>query len=87
MNKDSEQPQTDIGQKESQPHFEEAMTELEKLVSKLEAGNLSLADSLKEFESGIKLSRKCQQALRGAEKRVRILSEDRENEFIATSGE
>ena len=57
------------------PTFEVAMTELETLVAKIETGNLSLEDSLKEFEQGIKLSRVCQRALTDAEQRVKILTD------------
>jgi exodeoxyribonuclease VII small subunit len=64
-------------------NFESAMSELEDLVTKIEAGNLSLEESLKEFEKGIKLSRVCQKALTNAEQRVKVLSEngDVEDEF------
>jgi len=58
-----------------QPNFETAMEDLEALVAKIETGNLSLEDSLKEFEQGIKLSRICQQALTDAEQRVKILTD------------
>jgi len=61
-------------------NFESAMSELEDLVVKIEAGNLSLEDSLKEFEKGIGLSRVCQKALINAEQRVKILSSDCETE-------
>ncbi len=61
-------------------NFESAMAELESLVTKIEAGNLSLEESLKEFEKGITLSRVCQKALTNAEQRVKILSEDGETE-------
>jgi exodeoxyribonuclease VII small subunit len=57
------------------PSFEVAMADLEELVAKIETGNLSLEDSLKEFEQGIKLSRICQQALTDAEQRVKILTD------------
>jgi exodeoxyribonuclease VII small subunit len=57
-------------------NFESAMSELENLVAKIEAGNLSLEESLKEFEKGIKLSRVCQKALTNAEQRVKVLSDD-----------
>ena len=60
------------------PDFETAMTDLEALVSKIESGGLSLEESLKEFEKGVKLSRTCQAALKDAEQRVKILSEDGE---------
>ena len=67
--------------------FESAMSQLEDLVVKIEAGNLSLEDSLKEFEKGIGLSRVCQKALVDAEQRVKILSSDgnAEDEFIIES--
>ena len=57
------------------PNFETAMAELEELVAQIETGNLSLEDSLKQFEQGIKLSRTCQQSLTDAEQRVKILTE------------
>lgn len=60
--------------------FESAMLELEELVSKIETGNLSLEDSLKEFEKGIKLSRVCQTALKDAENRVKILTDDNQEQ-------
>lgn len=65
-----------------QPDFETAMTELEALVQRMEGGELSLEDSLKEFERGIKLTRICQDALKVAEQRVKLLSADgQESDF------
>lgn len=61
------------------------MVELEELVGKIEEGDLSLEESLKEFEKGIQLSRICQQALTDAEQRVKILTADGEQEFITDS--
>lgn len=55
--------------------FEEAMDELEKLVEQMERGDISLEESLKSFERGIKLTRTCQQALQEAEQKVQILLE------------
>ena len=43
--------------------FEEAMAELDDLVSQMEDGDLNLDDSLKAFERGVMLTRQCQQAL------------------------
>ena len=54
-------------------NFEEALVELERLVSSMEEGELSLEDSMKAFEKGIKLTRECQTALQKAEKKVQIL--------------
>ncbi len=55
--------------------FERALDELEKLVERMEEGELSLEESLKLYERGIELSKACQKALEAAEKRIRILSE------------
>lgn len=53
--------------------FEDALNKLEKIVSKLEDGEIPLEESLKLFEEGIRLSRLCNQKLEEAEKRVEIL--------------
>lgn len=58
--------------------FEAAMAELEDLVQKLEAGDLPLEDTLKQFERGVSLTRQCQDALRRAEQKVQLLSGDDE---------
>lgn len=55
------------------PDFEKSITELESLVEKLEGGDLSLEDSLKAFERGVRLTRECQGALEAAETKVEIL--------------
>ena len=60
----------------AQPNFETAMAELETLVQRMEGGELSLEDSLKEFERGVTLTRLCQDALKAAEQRVKLLSAD-----------
>jgi len=57
------------------PDFEAALDELEKLVETMEQGDLSLEESLKQFERGIQLTRSCQQALREAEQKVQVLLE------------
>ena len=54
-------------------NFEEALEELERLVSSMEEGELSLENSMKAFEKGIKLTRECQTALQKAEQKVQIL--------------
>lgn len=55
--------------------FETALAELEALVVKMEQGDLSLDESLKQFERGVQLTRACQQALKEAEQKVQILLE------------
>lgn len=57
------------------PDFETALAELEVLVEKMEQGDLSLDESLQQFERGVQLTRSCQQALKEAEQKVRILLE------------
>ena len=61
--------------KKSTSVFEDAMQELEKLVEQMEQGDISLEESLKAFERGVKLTRTCQQALQDAEQKVQILLE------------
>lgn len=53
--------------------FEKALSELEALVAAMEKGDLSLEESLEAFESGVKLTRECQQSLRDAEQKVQLL--------------
>ena len=60
--------------------FESALKELETLVSRMEGGELSLDESLKAFERGIELTRKCQSSLEAAELRVQTLTKDKELE-------
>jgi exodeoxyribonuclease VII small subunit len=54
-------------------NFEEALEELESLVTSMEEGDLSLEESLQAFEKGIKLTRECQTALKQAEQKVQVL--------------
>ncbi len=53
--------------------YEAAVTELESLVTRLEQGDISLEESLKLYESGVLLSRDCQEALQAAEQKVQVL--------------
>ena len=55
--------------------FEQSMQALEELVGKMEAGDMSLEDSLAAYERGVGLYRRCQTALEQAELRVRLLSD------------
>jgi len=54
--------------------FEAAMTRLEKIVTELESGKLSLEDSLKKFEEGIALGKTCREFLDRADVRIRTLT-------------
>jgi len=65
--------------KQDTPVFEDAMNQLQQLVETMEKGELSLDDSLKAFEEGVKLTRICQQSLQEAEQKVMILSDKTED--------
>ena len=54
--------------------FEQSIAELEAIVMQLEKGDLSLENSLKQFETGITLARKCQDTLNQAEQKIELLS-------------
>jgi exodeoxyribonuclease VII small subunit len=56
-------------------NFEAALDELERLVEQMEAGDLTLEQSLQAFERGVALTRDCQKALKEAELRVQALTE------------
>jgi len=54
-------------------NFEQSLEELDKLVGKLEDGELSLEESLAAFERGIRLTKECQLHLSDAEQKVSLL--------------
>ncbi|OMQ25393.1 exodeoxyribonuclease VII small subunit [Serratia oryzae] len=56
--------------------FENSLSELEGIVTRLESGELPLEDALNEFERGVQLARQGQQKLQQAEQRVQILLND-----------
>jgi exodeoxyribonuclease VII small subunit len=62
-----------VKQKTKAIDFEKSLAELENLVARMEKGDSSLEDSLKDFERGIELTRNCQTALTEAEQKVQIL--------------
>lgn len=55
--------------------FEKNLRSLETVVEQLESGELSLEESLAQFERGIVLARECQRALQEAEQKVQILTQ------------
>ena len=56
--------------------FEKSLKQLETLVNKLEKGDLTLEESLKHFEEGVKLTRDCQKALKSAEQKISVLNKE-----------
>ncbi|MGD9841359.1 MAG: exodeoxyribonuclease VII small subunit [Steroidobacteraceae bacterium] len=69
----SKKPRTDS------PDFEKSLAELEQIVERMELGELSLDESLKQFERGITLTRSCQTSLQQAEQKVEILLKNSSN--------
>ena len=54
-------------------NFEDAMKQLENIANELEKGNLTLDESVKKFEEGMNLSKKCNDFLNSAEKKITML--------------
>ena len=61
--------------KSKRPTFEKSLAELETIVAKLEGGQLGLAESLEEYELGVKHLRSCYDQLSTAERRIELVSQ------------
>lgn len=57
----------------SEKTFEQALEDLGNIVASMESGDSTLDESLKNYETGIKLSRFCKKSLDQAEKKVEVL--------------
>ncbi len=72
--------------KKEDANFEELIEKLEEITNKLEKEQLSLDESVKLFEEGMKISKDCNAKLEDAEKRITILintnNEIKEENFI-----
>ncbi len=53
--------------------FEKALAELEKVVARMESGELSLEQALAAHKRGLELARFCQQKLEAAQQQVQVL--------------
>jgi exodeoxyribonuclease VII small subunit len=60
-------------------NFEAALARIETINTQLEGGALTLDDSIKLYEEGVKLVRQCQKALSAAEQKVILLSQNNES--------
>ncbi len=67
--------------------LEQAITELEKIVLKLEQGELPLEKALEEFETAVKLSRLSQEKLQQAEQKVSQLLQQQNGETLTPFAE
>ena len=67
--------------------FEELYKKLDEVTTKLEADNLNLDESIELFEKGMEISKKCNEKLENAEKKISILLKNGENvteeDFVA----
>jgi len=66
--------------KTEEPRFEQALEALEKIVERLEKGELTLEESLTLYEEGIRLSRLCHGKLEEAEGKIEMLIKDAKGE-------
>ena len=64
--------------------FEEAIAELERIVERLERGQVPLAESIAIYERGAALKRRCEQLLREAEMRIEKIVLDEQGQPVAT---
>lgn len=68
---------------EKKPSFEKDLERLEEIAAALEEGGLSLDDTIKRFEEGVTLYRRCEKALAEAEKKIEILLKNAEGKLEA----
>lgn len=68
--------------KKQELKFEEALARLEEVVHRLEEGDLSLDEALNLYEEGVALSKICSKKLDEAQRRIEILTKDKEGQFI-----
>ena len=60
--------------------FEEAIKQLNSIVAKIEQGEISLQDSLGQYERGMALIKHCREVLSSAEKRIEKISTEKGDE-------
>jgi exodeoxyribonuclease VII small subunit len=73
--------------KKKPEQFEDALKKLEKLVEKLEHGNLPLEEAMEAFTEGVQLVKYCNQKLDEAENKVQMLLKDEQGAWTTTAFE
>lgn len=63
--------------------FEASLKELEAVVVRMEQGEQTLEDSLRDFERGVQLTRLCQNMMSNAQQRVEILTREGQMETFS----
>lgn len=69
---------------EKKKTFEENLSRLEEIVKELEDESLTLEKSVKLYEEGVKLAGKCSLELEAAERKIKLLQKDGDNEIVET---
>ena len=65
-------------QTKKKPSFEEALKQLEKIVTDVEEGKIGLEESIDKYEQGMKLVQQCRAILDQAEKRIETIQGNKE---------
>lgn len=65
-------------------NFEEAQTELERIVSEIENSQVGLEESLQKYERGAYLIQYCQNVLKKAEQQIELLSKSPEGDLLSS---
>ena len=68
----------------SEMTFEQAMSELERIVTQLEKGDVPLEDSISLYEKGAELKKRCETKLKEAEQKVATITLDEEGSVTGT---
>ena len=68
----------------SEMNFEQAMSELERIVTQLERGDVPLEDSIALYERGAELKKRCEAQLKEAEQKVAAITFDEEGSVTGT---
>ena len=64
--------------------FEQAMSELERIVTQLERGDVPLEDSISLYEKGAELKKRCETKLKEAEQKVAAITLDEDGSVMGT---
>ena len=68
----------------SEMTFEQAMSELERIVTELERGDVPLEDSISLYEKGAELKKRCETKLKEAEQKVAAITLDENGSVTGT---
>ena len=68
----------------SEMTFEQAMSELERIVTELEKGDVPLEDSISLYEKGAELKKRCETKLKEAEQKVAAITLDEDGSVTGT---